>query len=88
MKLQYASDLHLEFPEKYKGDSLNEAFAVEMHDVVLRSDADFWIFGHHHCDTLDFQIGSTILTTNQLGYVKYGECPGFDTKKIITIDND
>ena len=36
----------------------------------------------------DFLIGSTILTTNQLGYVIYNECPGFDTKKIITILND
>jgi predicted phosphohydrolase len=60
----------LNYPEKYKGDSLNEAFVVEMHDEILRSDAVFWIFGHHHCETPDFQIGSTKLITNQLGYVK------------------
>ena len=78
----------INYPEKYIGDSLNEAFAVEMHDEVLRSDAEFWIFGHHHSDTPDFQIGKTSLVTNQLGYVKYNECPGFDTKKVITIDND
>jgi predicted phosphohydrolase len=78
----------MNYPEKHKGDSLNEAFAVEMYNDVLRSDADFWIFGHHHFKTPDFKIGSTTLTTNQLGYVKYNECPGFDTKKIITIDND
>jgi hypothetical protein len=78
----------MNYPEKYKGDSLNEAFAVEMHEVALRSAAEFWIFGHHHCYTPDFQIGSTILTTNQLGYVKYNECPGFDTKKTINIQND
>lgn len=78
----------MNYPEKYKGDSLNEAFAVEMHDKVLGSDADFWIFGHHHFNSPDFQIGSTILTTNQLGYVNYNECTGFDTKKIITINNE
>jgi predicted phosphohydrolase len=39
----------LNYPEKYKGDNLNEAFAVEMYDEILKSDADFWIFGHHHC---------------------------------------
>lgn len=78
----------MNYPEKNRGDSLNEAFAVEMYNDVLRSDADFWIFGHHHSNTPDFLIGSTTLTTNQLGYVKYNECPGFDTKKIITIDND
>lgn len=76
------------YPEKYKGDCLNEAFAVEMYNDVLRSEADYWIFGHHHNDTHDFHIGKTSLVTNQLGYVKYNECPGFDTKKIITIDND
>ena len=78
----------MNYPEKYKGDSLNEAFAVEMHDDILKSKPDFWIFGHHHCNTSDFLIGSTILTTNQLGYVKYDECPRFDTRKIITILND
>ena len=78
----------MNYPEKYKGDSLNEAFAVEMYNDVLKSNADFWIFGHHHSDTPDFQIGSTTLTTNQLGYVKYDECPGFDTKKIIEVKNE
>jgi predicted phosphohydrolase len=78
----------MNYPEKHRGDSLNEAFAVEMYNDVLRSVADFWIFGHHHINMPDFKIGSTTLTTNQLGYVKYNECPGFDTKKIITILND
>jgi predicted phosphohydrolase len=75
----------MNYPEKYKGDSLNEAFGVEMYNDVLRAEADFWIFGHHHSNTPDFLIGSTTLSTNQLGYVKYNECPDFDTKKIITI---
>ncbi|HUX58533.1 MAG TPA: metallophosphoesterase [Bacteroidales bacterium] len=75
----------MNYPEKYKGDSLNEAFAVEMFNDILRADADFWIFGHHHSNTNDFRIGSTTLTTNQLGYVKYDECTGFDAKKIITV---
>ena len=78
----------MNYPEMYKGDGLNEAFAVEMYNDILRSDADFWIFGHHHSDTPDFQIGSTTLTTNQLGYVKYNECTGFDTKKVITVKSE
>jgi len=75
------------YPVKYKGDSLNEAFAVEMHDEILRSCARFWIFGHHHCNQPDFQIGSTILSTNQLGYVRYNENKDFYTKKVININN-
>jgi len=78
----------MNYPVKYKGDTLNEAFAVEMYNDVLRSAAGFWIFGHHHSNTPDFLIGSTTLTTNQLGYIEYGEYSGFDTKKIITILND
>lgn len=76
------------YPESYKGDTLNEAFAVEMSDDILKSRAYYWIFGHHHTNTPAFVIGSTKLITNQLGYVKYRECPDFNTKKIITIDND
>jgi predicted phosphohydrolase len=74
----------MNYPEKYIGDSLNEAFAVEMYDVLI-PDADFWIFGHHHSNISDFVIGSTKLTTNQLGYVKYYECPDFNTTKTINI---
>lgn len=78
----------MNYPEKNRGDSLNEAFAVEMYNDVLESNAAFWIFGHHHTNTPDFQIGSTTLTTNQLGYVKYDDCQGFDTKKTINLHNN
>jgi predicted phosphohydrolase len=78
----------MNYPEKYKADNLNEVFAVEMHNDILRSHADFWIFGHHHYNNPDFKIGSTTLSTNQLGYVKIEKCTGFNTKKIITIDID
>ncbi len=75
----------MNYPEKYRGDSLNEAFAVEMYNDIFRSDVDYWIFGHHHNNKPEFQIGSTKLTTNQLGYVIHNDCPGFDAKKIITV---
>jgi predicted phosphohydrolase len=61
------------YPEKYKGDILNEAFAVELYDLIETSGPNFWIFGHHHYNIPDFTIGKTNLATNQLGYVKYGE---------------
>jgi predicted phosphohydrolase len=75
----------LNYPEKYKGDTLNEAFAVELYDFIETSSADFWIFGHHHFNVPDFMIGKTNLATNQLGYVKYGEHKLFDTKKFINL---
>lgn len=63
----------LNYPEKYKGDALNEAFVIELFDFIETSGPDFWIFGHHHYNVPDFMIGKTTMTTNQLGYVKYGE---------------
>lgn len=75
----------LNYPEKYKGDTLNEAFAVELYDFIETSGPDFWIFGHHHFNAPDFKIGKTNLATNQLGYVKYGEHRNFKDSEIIEL---
>jgi predicted phosphohydrolase len=75
----------LNYPEKYKGDTLNEAFAVEMFDLIEDSAADYWIYDHTHHNTADFKIGNTQLLTNQLGYVKYEEQAGYQNIKIIKI---
>ncbi len=74
----------LNYPEKYKGDTLNEAFAVELFDLIEDSGADYWIYGHTHHNTVDFDIGHTKMLTNQLGYVKYNEHTSFVND--ITID--
>lgn len=71
------------YPEKYKGDSLNEAFAVELYDFIESSNIDHWIYGHSHHNTPDFSIGKTQLLTNQLGYVKFGEHQHFDQGKFF-----
>lgn len=71
----------LHYPEKYKGDALNEAFAVELFDFIETNGPDYWIFGHHHCNIPGFVIGRTQLLTNQLGYVKYNEHREFDGGK-------
>ncbi|MCX6277078.1 MAG: hypothetical protein NT004_03150 [Bacteroidetes bacterium] len=75
----------LHYPEKYKGDALNEAFAVELHDFIEPSGTAYWLFGHHHHNIADFKIGSTKMITNQMGYIKYQENSGFDVGKIIEI---
>lgn len=71
----------LNYPEKYRGDSLNEAFAVELHDLILESGPAYWIYGHHHSYVDDFRIGSTNVLTNQLGYVRHNEHTGFSNNK-------
>lgn len=73
------------YPEKYKGDAVNEAFAVELYDFIENSSIDYWIYGHHHNNTPDFEIGKTWLITNQLGYVKYNEHKGFKSGNIINL---
>ena len=69
------------YPEKYKGSVLKDAFAVELFDLIEATSPDYWIYGHTHGNTPDFEIGKTRLLTNQLGYVKYGEQEGFSAER-------
>jgi predicted phosphohydrolase len=76
---------YMHYPAEYKGSVLNEAFAVELFDLIETHGPNGWIYGHHHGNTPDFKIGKTQMRTNQLGYVKYGEHVGFDFEKVIII---
>ncbi|MEO5650567.1 MAG: metallophosphoesterase [Ginsengibacter sp.] len=76
---------YFHYPEKYKGNILNEAFAVELHDFIETNGPDHWIFGHHHFNTPDFKMGNTEMRTNQLGYVKYNEHLLFNSCKTFEI---
>lgn len=73
----------LSYPEKYRDSELNSAFATELFDLIEPSNVDYWIFGHSHEAVPDFKIGKTTLTSNQLGYVKFGEHLGFYQNKTI-----
>ena len=75
----------LNYPEQYKGDILNEAFAVELHDLIESSEITCWVYGHHHTNTPEFTIGKSKLITNQLGYVQRNEHQLFETDKCIEI---
>lgn len=77
----------LHYPEKYKTDSLNEAFASEQHDFIFNSNVDYWIYGHHHVNTPAFTIGKTKMLTNQLGYVQLNEHTTFKSDAIIDMSN-
>ena len=76
---------YLNYPEKYKGDTLNEAFAVELKHVIENSGIDYWIFGHHHQNKCDFKIGKTRLLSSQLGYVHHNEHLEFNANSLFTI---
>lgn len=64
---------YLQYPPKYKGSLLSEAFAVELYPLIEECQPDYWVYGHHHFNTGEFSIGKTRLLTNQLGYVRYKE---------------
>ena len=75
----------LNYPEQYKGDVLNEAFAVECFDWIESSGIAYWVYGHHHNNTPEFTIGNTKLITNQLGYVDRNEHLQFETNKCMEL---
>jgi predicted phosphohydrolase len=73
------------YPAQYINSNINEAFAVELHDFIETSNIDYWIYGHHHTNTVDFTIGKTNLLTNQLGYVRHGEHRNYKNGKIFEV---
>ena len=75
----------MNYPEDLKGDALNEAFAVELSDLIRTTEPDYWIFGHEHNSKSEFRIGKTRLVTNHLGYIRYNEHKGFDEGKVIVV---
>ena len=75
----------LNYPEQYRGDLLNEAFAVELFDMIETSNIAYWGYGHHHNNTPDFTIGNTQLVTNQLAYVQQNEHLLFKSDKFFEL---
>lgn len=76
----------INYPERYQGDVLNEAFAVELSDFIEGSGIDYWIYGHTHCNNKEFSIGRTKLVTNQLGYVHRKEHVNYKDDRVIEIN--
>lgn len=75
----------LNYPEQYRGNILNEAFAVELHDQIASSEIACWVYGHHHTNTPEFTIGNAKLLTNQLGYVQKNEHRLFEMNKVVDL---
>lgn len=74
-----------EYPKMYENSPLNEAFAIELSELIELSKPLYWIYGHSHYNTNDFKIGNTNLVTNQLGYIQRGEHKLFRTDKILIV---
>ena len=65
------------YPPQYLGDSLNMAFASELRSLIEETQPNYWIYGHHHVNMPAYNIGKTMMLTNQLGYVSSNEFIGF-----------
>jgi Icc-related predicted phosphoesterase len=61
------------YPAAYLNSPINEAFASDQDELIMRYQPEFWIYGHHHKNTPSFKLGQTHLLTNQLGYVQQNE---------------
>ena len=70
----------LHYPPQYASSPLNMAFATELKSLIEETQPDYWIYGHHHVNIPAFNIGKTVMLTNQLGYVSSNEFLGFDWK--------
>ena len=70
---------------EHKNSSLNEAFCVEITDIIESSNVNFWIYGHSHFNQNPLYVGNTILLTNQLGYVQSNEHKKFKQNAYFSI---
>jgi hypothetical protein len=75
----------INYPQRYEESLLNEAFVVELSDLIESSGIDYWIYGHTHANTTDFEVGKTQMITNQLGYIEYNEHQDFNIAKTISV---
>lgn len=75
----------INYPEQFRHSVLNEAFAVELSPLIEDIRPSYWIYGHHHVNMPDFEIGNTHVITNQLGYVRYQEHTLFQTDKTFSL---
>ncbi len=73
------------YPEQYKDSKINEAFATDLSNLIIDDTIDYWIYGHHHCNILDFNIGNAKLVTNQLGYIRYNENTGYKDDAVVEV---
>ena len=75
----------MHYPAIYRNSVLNQAFATEMFDLIVDSNAACWIYGHHHVNTPEFMIGKTRMITNQLGYVRQREHESFRNGVVVDL---
>jgi Icc-related predicted phosphoesterase len=67
----------------FAGSILNCAFYNDLDELIEKSGADHWMYGHSHRNVGVVEIGDTTLLSNQLGYVHLKENRSFDNSMQI-----
>jgi Icc-related predicted phosphoesterase len=75
----------LNYPVEYRNSPLNEAFSVELYNLIEKHQPEAWIYGHSHINTPEFRIGKTRMLTNQLGYKDMDECNDFKCDLVVEV---
>jgi hypothetical protein len=75
----------MNYPEQFKGSTINEAFAIELFDFIESYQPNYWIYGHSHQNVNDYSIGNTQMLTNQLGYIQRNEHLNYSSKSTFIL---
>lgn len=70
--------------KQHKLSPINAGFATELGDWIASTRINYWIYEHSH-ETIDTQIGSTRIVSNQLGYIMFGEGAGYSECKTFEV---
>jgi len=70
-------------PERFRGESLNGAYASELFEDIMETQPDIWCHGHTHGSS-DYMIGNTRILCNPRGYHGHELNPDFNDS--FTID--
>ncbi|WP_095204733.1 metallophosphoesterase [Mesorhizobium carmichaelinearum] len=76
--LPHARSIH----SRFKGDSLNAAFASDLSEVIEDGRPALWVHGHTH-DSCDYQLGCTRILCNPRGYDD--ENSAFDPALVVRV---
>lgn len=70
---------------RFLGDGINPAFASNLDDVVADGRAVFWFHGHMH-DSVQYEVGETMVMSNPYGYSPSENRVGFNPRFNVEIN--
>lgn len=69
---------------RFFGSRLNAAYASQLDDLVIASEADLWVHGHTH-SSADYVMGRTRVICNPRGYVGHELNPNFNVDLMVEL---